>query len=76
MIVFIVVQCRIYGLIGCLAKDYPDCMENIDENGIGNKDENVIKIRDMYFRALEIAIINKQDVNIVMSFFYSAIILF
>lgn len=49
-----VVQCRIYGLIGCLAKDYPDCIENIVEDGV--------RIRDMYFKAMENAVINKQDV--------------
>ncbi|XP_055310881.1 DNA-dependent protein kinase catalytic subunit-like [Sitodiplosis mosellana] len=52
-----IVQCRIFGLIGCLAKDYPDCIENAAEDGL--------KIRDMYFKVLENAVINKQDTSFV-----------
>lgn len=48
------VQCRIFELIGCLAKDYPDCIENDAVDGV--------KIRDMYFEVLEKAVVNQQDV--------------
>lgn len=45
---------RTFELIGRFAKDYPDCIENEDGDGV--------KIRDMYFKALEKAVINQQDV--------------
>lgn len=48
------VQSRIFQLIGCLAKDYPDCIENDAGDGV--------EIRDMYFKALERAVINQQEV--------------
>lgn len=41
-------------LIGRFALDYPDC---IDDRNDGPK------IRDMYFKALEKAVITQQDVN-------------
>lgn len=52
MLFLFVVLSRIHKLIGCFAKDYPDCI----------KDGDGMKIRDMYFKALEKAIITQQDV--------------
>lgn len=45
-----------YGLIGCLAKDYPDCIVNVAEDGM--------KIRDIFFKALETVAVNKQCVSL------------
>lgn len=50
---FLAVLSRIHILIGRFAKDYPDCIEIDDAQ----------KIRDMYFKALEKAVIMQQDVN-------------
>lgn len=55
IVFFMIVQSRIFGLIGCLARDYPDCIENPVEDGI--------KIRDMFFKVLESAVVNKHDVS-------------
>ncbi|XP_031631692.1 DNA-dependent protein kinase catalytic subunit-like [Contarinia nasturtii] len=51
------VQSRIFGLIGCLAKDYPDCIENVVEDGM--------KIRDIFFKALENVVVNKQNTTLI-----------
>lgn len=54
MFYFVAVLSRIHVLIGRFALDYPDC---IDDRNDGPK------IRDMYFKALEKAVITQQDVN-------------
>lgn len=48
---------RIHELIGCFAKDYPDCIEISDGP----------KIRDMYFKTLEKAFVTQQDVIVLSS---------
>lgn len=55
MILLFAVQCRIFSLIGRLARDYPDCIENEARDGP--------KIRDMYFKALEDAVVSQHDVS-------------
>lgn len=56
--IFSTVSSRIHKLIGRFSKDYPDCIDS------GNE----IKIRDIYFKALEKATVQQQDVSICGSF--------
>lgn len=51
---FIAVQSAVLKLVGNLVKDYPDSMENELQG---------IQIRDMFFKTLESAVINRQDVT-------------
>lgn len=55
-LLFILVQSRIFELIGGFAKDYPDCIENEVDEGV--------KIRDMYFQTMEKAVVGQQEVII------------
>lgn len=63
MLSFFTVLSRIYALIGCFAKDYPDTIETNTDDGV--------KIRNMYLKALEKAVIEQHDV--IYFFFFKLI---
>lgn len=53
--IYISVKRRVYELIGCLTKNYPNCIENYEEG---------TQIRDTFFRTLEDVVINQNTVSI------------
>lgn len=50
-----IVKRRLYELMGCVCKDYPDCVDN----------KSRIIIRDMYFKSLEDVALKQHGVNFV-----------